>query len=260
MKINDVRLSLKRHLTKTFPQRLISSVTDIAIHHSLTKHESKGSNAEGYAKYHVLFHGWPGIGYHFVIEKDGTIKWCNDLENMSYHIGNSNRIAVGICLTGDFRNENPTAEQEESLRYLCNVYLPTKLPNLKNIKGHNEYPGYKLKQCPVFDFRKVLGGKFKKESVSVLKIGDRSPDVKTLQVNLNELGHNAGVVDGIFGPGTEKAVKSFQRTANLTVDGIVGPQTLAKIQTVLNANKPAAPKKESVIVTLGGKKYKIEEL
>ena len=33
------------------------------------------------------------------------------------------------------------------------------------------------------------------------------------------------VVDGIFGPGTEKAVKEFQQGAGLVVDGIVGPQT-----------------------------------
>lgn len=37
---------------------------------------------------------------------------------------------------------------------------------------------------------------------------------------------NLGVlVDGIFGAGTQKAVKEFQEGAGLTVDGIVGPAT-----------------------------------
>ena len=37
------------------------------------------------------------------------------------------------------------------------------------------------------------------------------------------------VVDGIFGPKTEAAVKSFQRGKDLTVDGIVGPRTWAAL-------------------------------
>ena len=37
------------------------------------------------------------------------------------------------------------------------------------------------------------------------------------------------VVDGIFGPKTEAAVKSFQRGNSLAVDGIVGPRTWAAL-------------------------------
>ena len=36
-------------------------------------------------------------------------------------------------------------------------------------------------------------------------------------------------MDGIFGPKTEAAVKSFQRGKGLTVDGIVGPRTWAAL-------------------------------
>ena len=32
-------------------------------------------------------------------------------------------------------------------------------------------------------------------------------------------------VDGYFGPGTERAVRDFQRIAGLEVDGLVGPNT-----------------------------------
>lgn len=40
------------------------------------------------------------------------------------------------------------------------------------------------------------------------------------------------VVDGIFGPITERAVRIFQSQTNITVDGIVGPQTWGTLQIV----------------------------
>lgn len=60
---------------------------------------------------------------------------------------------------------------------------------------------------------------------SVLTIGSRGLPVEQLQEVLKQwqrLDH----VDGIFGKKTEAAVKSFQQSKNLTVDGIAGKQTL----------------------------------
>ncbi len=57
------------------------------------------------------------------------------------------------------------------------------------------------------------------------KQGSRSLKVKQIQEQLKELGHYSGTIDGIYGPGTESAVETFQRAEGLTVDGIVGPNT-----------------------------------
>jgi len=54
----------------------------------------------------------------------------------------------------------------------------------------------------------------------ILKVGSRGVEVKDLQEFL-EID-----ADGVFGPGTEKAVKQFQAKHGLIADGIVGPQTL----------------------------------
>ena len=64
----------------------------------------------------------------------------------------------------------------------------------------------------------------------ILKRGSTGPDVTALQQRLQELGFDPNGVDGIFGPGTESAVKAFQQANGLAVDGVVGPNTQAALQ------------------------------
>lgn len=52
---------------------------------------------------------------------------------------------------------------------------------------------------------------------------------KQVQQKLKELGYYNGAIDGIFGSKTIQAVKNFQRDYGLTVDGVVGKNTLAKL-------------------------------
>jgi N-acetylmuramoyl-L-alanine amidase len=58
----------------------------------------------------------------------------------------------------------------------------------------------------------------------------RGDDVAELQRRLGALGFDAGWLDGIFGPDTERAVEDFQRNSALTVDGVAGRDTLAALQ------------------------------
>ncbi|MCC3144834.1 LysM peptidoglycan-binding domain-containing protein [Halanaerobium sp. Z-7514] len=57
-----------------------------------------------------------------------------------------------------------------------------------------------------------------------LRLNNRGSEVLEVQKYLAELGYELST-DGIFGSGTEEAVKDFQRSNNLTVDGIVGRET-----------------------------------
>lgn len=50
------------------------------------------------------------------------------------------------------------------------------------------------------------------------------------QDDLNTLGYRTGGLDGIFGTQTENAVRNYQRTRGLTVDGIVGCNTWRALQ------------------------------
>ena len=62
----------------------------------------------------------------------------------------------------------------------------------------------------------------------ILKLGSRGNEVKVLQEKLNLK------ADGIFGPLTEEAVKDFQRSNGLEVDGIVRADTLSKLSLLVN--------------------------
>ncbi|MFB2938807.1 peptidoglycan-binding protein [Aerosakkonemataceae cyanobacterium BLCC-F154] len=61
-------------------------------------------------------------------------------------------------------------------------------------------------------------------SLPTLRKGSKGDDVKLLQAILNSYGYSLKV-DGVFGQLTEDAVKRFQKSRGLKVDGIVGPKT-----------------------------------
>lgn len=62
--------------------------------------------------------------------------------------------------------------------------------------------------------------------------GSKGKEVKRIQKRLKQLGHYQGPIDGDYGPGTEKAVKSFQRAEGLAVDGKVGALTSRRLFAV----------------------------
>lgn len=67
--------------------------------------------------------------------------------------------------------------------------------------------------------------------LKVLREGSENYTVKALQRMLYALGYNLGSnpIDGIFGSKTDAAVRSFQKTNRLEVDGIVGQATWTKL-------------------------------
>lgn len=71
---------------------------------------------------------------------------------------------------------------------------------------------------------------------ATIRRGSTGPVVARAQALLASAGFvpkgsqkSGGSWDGIFGPGTDAAVRAFQRKAKITVDGVVGPVTWAKL-------------------------------
>lgn len=62
--------------------------------------------------------------------------------------------------------------------------------------------------------------------------GARTRDLLAAQVLLDHSGHSPGVVDGMMGGNTVRAIKAFQRANDMTADGEVSEALLQKLQTV----------------------------
>jgi len=69
---------------------------------------------------------------------------------------------------------------------------------------------------------------------TTLKPGDTGHQVTVLQLALAHLGYSVGKVDGVYGPATEQAVKSFQTAHGLTADGVCGPKTIEALKKALS--------------------------
>lgn len=72
--------------------------------------------------------------------------------------------------------------------------------------------------------------------VSTIALGSRGSTVTAIQQSLREKGFYNGSADGIFGQGTYDAVRRFQESNGLKVDGIVGASTLEALGIDTNGN------------------------
>lgn len=110
-------------------------------------------------------------------------------------------------------------------------------------KGHTAIVVYGANRAVTDEDNKPLiptHGNPYKEPTSTLGRNAKGEGVKWIQYELTEAGYDlshAGGIDGDFGKVTEAAVKDFQRTHGLTVDGIVGKYT----RNALKLDTPAEP-------------------
>jgi len=81
--------------------------------------------------------GWNGIGYHYVIEKDGTIVRGRPEHVEGAHEPKMNKKSIGICLSGNFDATLPTPLQIENLCTLLKDI--TSRYSIKEIVPHRKY-------------------------------------------------------------------------------------------------------------------------
>lgn len=78
----------------------------------------------------------------------------------------------------------------------------------------------------------------------VLRLGARGRDVRVLQDYLGRAGF-ATAIDGVFGRGTLRMVKRFQRSEGLPVTGVVAELTVAALRRIGDGAEPTAGESEA---------------
>ena len=103
--------------------------------------------------WHVEERGWSDIGYHYLIDRDGTVVEGRPIEKTGAHAKGYNKTSVGIALFGghgghedDAFDMHFTPEQDRALRKLI-AQLRMEYPSINTVMGHNEVSA---KMCPCF--------------------------------------------------------------------------------------------------------------
>lgn len=140
------------------------TINEIIVHCAATRpgwweNENVHDKRDEIRRWHVEDRGWRDIGYHFIVDRDGSVAKGRPTRQAGAHVKGRNRNSVGICLIGghgssasDDFSDNFTRIQ---MNALLNIIADLKKihPGIVKISGHNEYSN---KACPGFHVSEAL--------------------------------------------------------------------------------------------------------
>ena len=138
-------------------------INNIIIHCSATA-EGRDFRADDIKRMH-LQRGYRDIGYHYVVDLDGTIEKGRPIEEIGAHCKGYNKHSIGVCYiggvdtTGKAKDTRTQAQKEALIKLLTEI--KREWPNAK-IAGHRDFsedkngngkidPWERMKECPCFD-------------------------------------------------------------------------------------------------------------
>ncbi len=124
-------------------------IKEIIVHCADTP-EGRDDKAADIKRWHKA-QGWSDIGYHYVIDIDGTIEPGRPLETAGAHCTGHNANSIGICYVGgcdaNMKPKDTRTDEQKAALLLLLKYLVAKYPGAK-IYGHKDFA---QKACPSFD-------------------------------------------------------------------------------------------------------------
>lgn len=166
-------------------------------------------------RWHVEDRKWKNIGYHYLVDRDGTVAKGRPVEQVGAHCRGHNSGTIGISLFGghgssenDSFEDNFTPAQDAALRDL--IAELSRTYGINKVTGHNQYAA---KACPGFNVSRWLNRK----PAPVERT--RAAQSKTVQASAVTIASGAGAA--------VSAVSALDSTAQYIVLGFAGVIVLA---------------------------------
>ena len=222
-------------------------VKGVVIHHSGVENGPKGTAAVHAFERHHLSKGWDGIGYNWLVDETGTIFEGRGWEARGAATKGWNSKSISVCYTG-WGFKQPHANALESIKALVgkaeahfgrDMWVST-----HRRKSTTTCPGDWLgawveggmtetKAPTDVDWGAIIRyfkDLRKQVEAAPLRRRSRGLPVRLVQAQLNSRGFDSGVVDGIYGRRTVKAVREFQGSQGfLKVTGVVDGDTFGAL-------------------------------
>lgn len=136
---------------------MVRHIDEIIIHTTATRPDWMAANGtlakvQEIARWHTEDRGWRAIGYHRIIDRDGTIANGRPIAQIGAHTKGRNANSIGIALIGGFGGaaddkffDHYTPAQDKALREEI-ARLKSIYP-IERVTGHNQFAA---KGCPCF--------------------------------------------------------------------------------------------------------------
>lgn len=145
----------------------------IILHHS----EAKKCSVYDIDRWHRE-NGWAGIGYHYLVRKDGKVYTGRPSWALGAHTLGHNEGSIGVCFEGNFMVENMDETQIKAGAELVNYLV--KLHGLTKEKDVYKHKDFNATDCPGknFPFDKIVKGVSSKPT-SNNSTNDKNKVIKT---------------------------------------------------------------------------------